>query len=133
MNPARLTPGQHALLESALLQQQQQLERSLQTQLGEGGDRVAHAREQLLQDADDAIEHADERDLDLARSDSLMEQLRQVNAALLRLRSPDYGRCPDCDADIPFDRLQRHPEVLRCVACQSALEKRQGGAQPASL
>lgn len=120
-----LTPGQHALLETALVQKQQRLERSLQAQLG-GQDRVTHAREQLLQDADDAREHDAEREVDLARSDRNLEALREVNEALLRLRSPDYGLCIDCGKGIAFDRLQHSPEVLRCIDCQSALEKSSG-------
>ncbi|WP_397535030.1 TraR/DksA family transcriptional regulator [Roseateles sp.] len=120
-----LTPGQHALLENALVQKQQRLEQSLQAQLG-GQDRVTHAREQLLQDADDAREHDAEREVDLARSDRNLEALREVNEALLRLRSPDYGLCIDCGKGIAFDRLQHSPEVLRCIDCQSALEKSSG-------
>ena len=120
-----LTPGQHALLETALVQKQERLEQSLQAQLG-GQDRVTHARELLLQDADDAREHDAEREVDLARSDRNLEALREVNEALLRLRSPDYGLCIDCGKGIAFDRLQHSPEVLRCIDCQSALEKFSG-------
>lgn len=122
-----LTPGQHALLEAALIQKQQRLEQELQAQLG-GQDRVTHAREQLLQDADDAREHDADREVDLARSDRNLETLREVNEALQRLRSPEYGFCVDCGQGIPFDRLQHSPEVLRCIACQGQLEKAGGGA-----
>ncbi len=127
-----LTPGQHALLETALVQKQQRLEQSLQAQLG-GQDRVTHAREQLLQDADDAREHDAEREVDLARSDRNLEALREVNEALLRLRSPDYGLCIDCGKGIAFDRLQHSPEVLRCIDCQSTLEKSSGSVSHRSI
>lgn len=127
-----LTPGQHALLEAALVQKQQRLEQSLQAQLG-GQDRVTHAREQLLQDADDAREHDAEREVDLARSDRNLEALREVNEALLRLRSPDYGLCIDCGKGIAFDRLQHSPEVLRCIDCQSAQEKSSGSVSHRSI
>ncbi|MBA4341729.1 MAG: molecular chaperone DnaK [Methylibium sp.] len=127
-----LTPGQHALLETALVQKQQRLEQSLQAQLG-GQDRVTHAREQLLQDADDAREHDAEREVDLARSDRNLEALREVNEALLRLRSPDYGVCIDCGKGIAFDRLQHSPEVLRCIDCQSTLEKSSGSVSHRSI
>jgi DnaK suppressor protein len=127
-----LTPGQHALLEAALVQKQQRLEQSLQAQLG-GQDRVTHAREQLLQDADDAREHDAEREVDLARSDRNLEALREVNEALQRLRSADYGLCIDCGKGIAFDRLQHSPEVLRCIDCQSALEKSSGSVSHRSI
>ncbi len=127
-----LTPGQQALLETALVQKQQRLEQSLQAQLG-GQDRVTHAREQLLQDADDAREHDAEREVDLARSDRNLEALREVNEALQRLRSPDYGLCIDCGKGIAFDRLQHSPEVLRCIDCQSSLEKSSGSVSHRSI
>jgi DnaK suppressor protein len=119
-----LTPGQHALLESALLQRQQSLEHELQTQLGAQG-RVEHAREQLLQDADGEHAHATDREVDLARSDQTLEALRQVNEALQRLRQPDFGLCAACGEAIAFDRLRHSPEVLRCITCQENLEKTQ--------
>lgn len=127
-----LTPGQHALLEAALIQKQQRLEQELQAQLG-GQDRVTHAREQLLQDADDAREHDAEREVDLARSDRNLEALREVNEALLRLRRPEYGYCVDCGKGIAFDRLQHSPEALRCIACQGVIEKSGGGVSHRSI
>ena len=122
-----LTPGQHALLEDALLQRQRSLEHELQSQLGAQG-RVEHAREQLLQDADGEQAHATDREVDLARSDANLDALRQVNEALQRLRSPDFGLCSDCGEAIAFDRLKANPEALRCISCQTAEERSQGGA-----
>ncbi|MBT9502869.1 MAG: TraR/DksA C4-type zinc finger protein [Burkholderiaceae bacterium] len=120
-----MTTGQLALLEAALTQRQHALERELQAQLGDQG-RVEHAREQLLQDTDGERAHDADREVDLARSDLNLDALRQVNEALLRLRQPDYGLCTDCGQGISFDRLQHSPEVLRCISCQSAVEKRSG-------
>ncbi|MBT9491959.1 MAG: TraR/DksA C4-type zinc finger protein [Paucibacter sp.] len=121
-----LTPGQYAVLEAALLQRQGSLEQELQTQLGEQG-RVEHAREQLLQDADGEHAHATDREVDLARSDANLEALRQVNAALQRLRDAEFGLCSDCGAAIAFERLNANPEVLRCITCQAAKEHGRSG------
>ena len=118
-----LTPGQRALMESALLQQRQRLERQIADQL-QGSTRTEHAREMLLQDGDDAPARDADREVDLARSDLDLAELGAVNTALSRLHTPNYGLCIDCGADIPFERLQNHPHVLRCVACQGALEAR---------
>lgn len=122
-----LTPGQRALLEDGLLQRQRSLEQELQNQLGTQG-RVEHAREQLLQDGDGEQAHAADREVDLARSDANLEALRQVNEALQRLRSPEFGRCSDCGEAIAFDRLKANPEALRCIVCQSADERSHGAA-----
>ncbi|MCV2352882.1 TraR/DksA family transcriptional regulator [Paucibacter sp. B2R-40] len=124
-----LTPGQHALLETALLQRQRGLEQELQAQLGTQG-RVEHAREQLLQDADGEQAHAADREVDLARSDANLDALRHVNEALQRLRRPDYGLCSDCGAAIAFERLQANPEALRCIACQASEESRHSVSAP---
>ena len=49
---------------------------------------------------------------------------REVEAALGRVHEPDFGLCADCDADIPFARLQANPSAKRCVACQARAEGR---------
>lgn len=116
-----LTPGQHALLESGLRQARQQLESALQAQLG-GQDRIAHALALLEADPRDASEHEADRELDQARGEHLLAELRSIDDALMRLKTPGYGRCVDCAAVIPFDRLQRLPQALRCLDCQSAVE-----------
>jgi len=127
-----LTAGQRAQMEAALLRSQHELEAQIALQL-EGGSRPEHAREMLLQDGDDAPARDADREVDLARSDQDIAELRAVNEALLRLRSSNYGLCADCEAGIPFERLQHNPQVLRCVACQSALEARSGAAHRATI
>ena len=120
-----LTAGQVALLKTALEQRRLALEQQIEQQLG-GRSRSEHAREVLLQDGDDAPARDADREVDLARSDQEVVDLRSVNDAMERLAAGSYGRCCDCDDAIPFDRLQHHPEVLRCVPCQSALEAQSG-------
>ena len=119
-----LTAGQHALLETALQQQLQQLDRRLADHLG-GTTRAEHARSVLQQDGDDAPQRDAERELDQALGDRDTVALGEVSAALARLRDRDagrYGLCAACDAEIPFDRLKVEPWALRCVACQTAHE-----------
>lgn len=113
-----LTPGQHALLESELKLARQRAEAALQAQR-EGSDRITHAAALL---ADDPQEHEAERELDQARDAHLLAELQDIDDALMRLKTPGYGRCVDCAAVIPFDRLQRQPQALRCLDCQAAAE-----------
>ena len=127
-----LTHAQRALLAAELERRQADLERQIAGELG-GSTRVEHARDVLLQDNDDASARDADREVDLARSDQDMDELRAVKDALARLQASKYGMCCDCGIDIPFDRLQHSPEVLRCIACQRALESRQGAAHHASL
>lgn len=116
-----LTPGQRALLESELQLARQRLEQALNAQRG-GVDRVAHAAELLADDPSDWREHAPERALDNARCEHLLIELRDIDDALLRVARPEYGHCVACAAAIPFDRLQRQPQALRCIDCQTAAE-----------
>ena len=127
-----LTAGQRTLMEAALKQRQRELEAQIAQQLG-GSSRPEHAREVLLQDGDDATARDADREVDLARSDQDIGELRAVNEALARLHGSGYGLCSDCEAEIPFDRLQHNPQALRCVACQSAFESRRGPAQRATI
>ncbi len=127
-----LTPGQRALMESALVQRRQQLERQIAEHL-HGASRTEHAREMLLQDGDDSPARDADREVDLARSDQDLAELGAVNVALSRVHTPTYGLCSDCGADIPFERLQHHPHVLRCVACQTGFESRRGSPLPTTI
>jgi DnaK suppressor protein len=120
-----LTREQLTMLKASLAQRQQALRAGLQSQLG-GQGRVEHAREQLLQGLDDEREHDADREVDLARSDSTVGALAQIEAALQRLDGPEYGLCSDCGEAIGWERLQHSPEVTRCIACQTILEKSSG-------
>ncbi len=113
-----LTPGQHALLESTLKLAQRRAQAALQAQRG-GSDRVAHAAALL---EDDPHEHESDRELEQAREDHLLAELQTIDDALMRLKTPGYGRCVDCAAVIPFDRLQSQPQALRCIECQTTAE-----------
>jgi len=46
--------------------------------------------------------------------------LYQVNSALQRARTGSYGRCVECEEDIPKRRLVAVPWAARCIPCQEA-------------
>jgi len=116
---SRLTPGQRAQLKELLELRQHELDNRVARQ-PQG--RAEHAREQLLQDVDDAPQRDADREVDLARSDAELRELGAVSAALARLNEPGFGRCTDCGQAIAFDRLRIEPWALRCVACESKRE-----------
>lgn len=69
--------------------------------------------------------------LDSALTNHHLEELRQVEAALQRLRLGTYGRCADCGEPIPTERLRSIPTALRCITCQDHHERTHaGGAHP---
>ncbi|MCG5217065.1 TraR/DksA C4-type zinc finger protein [Streptosporangium soli] len=47
-----------------------------------------------------------------------------VQAALRRIDEGGYGRCGDCAAEIPFERLKIRPLAGFCMKCQQRHEVR---------
>ena len=62
-------------------------------------------------------------DLDIARVDRQVAEIRRIEAAFRRIEVGNYGVCHDCDADIGYARLQSQPFAERCVVCQTQFEK----------
>jgi DnaK suppressor protein len=76
------------------------------------------------QDPHDLPQRAGDFEVEAGVSD-LDTQLRAgLLGALQRLQNPGYGRCVDCNAEIPFARLVAEPQAERCMACETALEQR---------
>jgi DnaK suppressor protein len=104
--------------------------------------RLERLREELRETAAAAGESAGVVELDqtrvgrLSRMDALqgqamaaasqqraVTQLRQVDAALARLESGEFGVCPSCGEDIDPRRLLLQPTVTLCLACTEARER----------
>jgi RNA polymerase-binding protein DksA len=62
-------------------------------------------------------------DVNLAEIDRDLDELRLIEAALLRMADGTYGRCDSCDSPIEFDRLRATPFASRCFDCQSSFER----------
>lgn len=63
------------------------------------------------------------KDVQLADIDRHVEEIRDIEAALLRLADGTYGLCADCGNPIGHDRLAAYPTAKRCVVCQEQHEK----------
>ena len=62
-------------------------------------------------------------DLDLAAIDRHVHEIRDVEAALLRIGRGEFGSCADCDQPIPLARLDANPTAERCISCQTDFER----------
>jgi len=62
-------------------------------------------------------------DLNIAMIDRQVREIRQIEAAQVRIATGNYGVCADCGDDIDIARLQNTPYAERCTNCQSAHEK----------
>ncbi|MFF3026259.1 TraR/DksA family transcriptional regulator [Microbacterium sp. NPDC057944] len=54
-------------------------------------------------------------------ADAAASELRQVDEALARLDTGDYGVCARCGQLIPAARLEVRPYATHCVACAEKL------------
>ena len=62
-------------------------------------------------------------DLQLASVDRHVEEIRDIDAALMRVAAGNYGVCIDCKVSIDVDRLKAYPTAKRCKPCQAGYEK----------
>ena len=74
---------------------------------------------ELLSAADnhlaDAATETYERELDEGLEEDARDQLRQVEKALGRIESGEYGRCEICGKEIPVERLEAVPWTTLCI------------------
>ena len=54
----------------------------------------------------------------MAMQEEIDRKLGEVDRALARIESGDYGTCPSCGAMIDTDRLTVDPTAEYCVSCQ---------------
>ena len=56
-------------------------------------------------------------DLQLAEIDNHIREIREIDAALMRIAAGGYGVCADCNTSIASDRLKAYPTARRCHRC----------------
>lgn len=71
----------------------------------------------------DEIQYASERDLAIRNVDRESIMLRQVRAALQRVREGHFGICIECEWEINPIRLAAVPWASRCLKCQEAADR----------
>jgi DnaK suppressor protein len=79
-----------------------------------------------FRDGDDEIDRANfdsDRDLALSLSDSEREVLLQIEEALSRIASGEFGSCTSCSKPIGEQRLDAIPWARYCIDCQELEEK----------
>ncbi len=88
--------------------------RSLRDQIPTGTSEVRDAEEQSV---DDFVQ-----EVDLALMQMKSETLKKIDLALQRLDEGSYGRCQECDAELPAARLRALPFAALCRDCQQETE-----------
>jgi DnaK suppressor protein len=62
-----------------------------------------------------------------------VEVIREIDAALLRIKARGFGKCAECGADIGFARLRAFPAARRCVPCQTLHERTFAGSATTTM
>ncbi len=91
-------------------------------------EKLRSLREQIPVDAPD-VRDAEEQsvddfvqEVDLALMQMKSETLKKIDQAILRLEEGTYGRCQECDVEIPPARLRALPFAALCRDCQEETE-----------
>jgi DnaK suppressor protein len=66
-----------------------------------------------------------DRELNLLLNDREREKLHEIDEALHRIETGEYGLCEECEEEIPLGRLMVLPLTRHCVKCKTEIEKLQ--------
>jgi DnaK suppressor protein len=61
-------------------------------------------------------------DVDIALDETESKILQAVGEAIQRMKDGTYGKCEECGAPIPQERLDAIPYTPHCMPCATALE-----------
>jgi DnaK suppressor protein len=75
-----------------------------------------------MSDANDIASEESDRDLALRMHDHDRLVLRQIEGALTRIHSGEYGECVACGDDIGERRLMARPMATHCIDCMTEIE-----------
>ncbi len=115
------------------IEQRDDLRGKLQQRALELREEIAPTLPRHDEETDDAAVADLETSLDAAAVERETRELREIERAIERLHSPDFGLCEDCGMDIPVARLQVSLTATRCIECQTRYERQHGVGAGARL
>lgn len=68
-------------------------------------------------DEDENASEVEEYTDNLALEATLEKQLADTVEALERIKVGTYGKCTNCEAEIPLERLRAYPAAKNCMNC----------------
>ena len=75
----------------------------------EPSDKVAHLNFKL------------DQSIHIQRYTESIKRLNRLKQAYLKIDTPEYGFCQECEEEIALERLKLMPESLYCVTCMNEL------------
>ena len=121
---AALTQSQINQLAKKLNEDYKTLLREVREELANSGNqhRIDLLNEEPGDSGDESMANA-LADFNLTILDRHIDGMRDIEAALQRIKNGEYGACTDCGDDVGFPRLQAYPTAKRCIVCQEQREK----------
>jgi DnaK suppressor protein len=119
-----LNPSQLDQLAKKLNEQYQALLREVREELANSGNqhRIDLLNSEPGDSGDESLATA-LADFNLATLNRHIQGMRDIEAALQRIKSGEFAICIDCGDDVPFNRLQAYPTAKRCIVCQEKRER----------
>jgi DnaK suppressor protein len=114
-----MTHSHHAELRQMLEARRYAIEEQVQQKIRAFRDRASAETTRPRADLWDDPVH---EDLDFALVEMQAQTLKNITAALGRLRAGDYGICRECEEEIPEKRLHALPFATKCLSCQGSAE-----------
>jgi len=127
---AKLTTAERGTLAKQLEERRRVLRSELSAKLNAQDNPALLGLRNRMEETDDWAVADLETALDVAEVSRDVGELREVEAALLRMKDGSYGECIDCAKPIPFARLHANPSASRCIACQEKVEASQRRGPP---
>ncbi len=124
---ASLTKKQIQELEAQLKTRHAQLLEEIREELAQSGDQHYIDMSGRVTDLGDESVADMLADLDAAHIDRQIQEVRDIEAALQRIKDGEFGVCTDCGDEVMFKRLQAYPTAGRCIFCQEKHEKEFAG------
>jgi len=121
---ATLTPSQLDQLTKKLRENYQALLIEVRGELEHTGDqhRIDLLNSEPGDSGDESMANA-LADFNVAIVDRQVREMRDIEAALRRVRDGEYGVCIDCGSEIGVARLEAYPTAKRCIVCQEKRER----------
>lgn len=122
MTAAALTAAELASLGKQLEARRRVLRSELTAKLNAQDNPALLGLRNRMEETDDWAVADLETALDVAEVSRDAAELRDVEAALARMKDGTYGECVECGTQIPYARLAANPSAARCIVCQERLE-----------
>lgn len=107
-------------LYNRLLAQRESLRQKISEDLG-----LAYTPDDGINDVGETAHHVEQTELHSQLAAFESRELRQIEAAIQKMREGTYGICDRCEKAIPIARLQALPFTTLCIDCQRKRESRQ--------